>query len=164
MNSKANFRTLWRWHSLLSVKFCCDKITVDFTHTLISRFMGPTWGPSGDDRTQVGHLLAPWNLLSGYLSPSFDWNSYIHTKQLKPWMIWVNQSKSIKKYTNKIKQSKKKEYTCSLSCITYTLLPRWYVFLRSICLKYKTLDRGHNRPLTRGFVGDVVHWKKVVEH
>ena len=34
-------------------------------HTLIARFMGPTWGPSGADRTQVGPMLAPWTLLSG---------------------------------------------------------------------------------------------------
>ena len=27
--------------------------------------MGPTWGPSGADRTQVGPILAPWTLLSG---------------------------------------------------------------------------------------------------
>ena len=32
-------------------------------YPLIIRFMGPTWGPSGADRTQVG--LAPWTLLSG---------------------------------------------------------------------------------------------------
>ena len=31
---------------------------------LIARFMGPTWGPSGADKTQVGPLLAPWTLLS----------------------------------------------------------------------------------------------------
>ena len=29
--------------------------------------MGPTWGPSGADRTQVGPILAHWTLLSGYL-------------------------------------------------------------------------------------------------
>ena len=29
--------------------------------------MGPTWGPSGADRTQVGPMLAPWTLLSGIL-------------------------------------------------------------------------------------------------
>ena len=36
-------------------------------HTLpqIARFMGPTWGPSGSDRTQVGPMLATWTLLSG---------------------------------------------------------------------------------------------------
>ena len=32
---------------------------------LIARVMGPTWGPSGADRTQVGPVLAPWTLLSG---------------------------------------------------------------------------------------------------
>ena len=38
--------------------------------TLISRFMGPTWGPSGAKRTQVGPMLAPWTLLSGHISNS----------------------------------------------------------------------------------------------
>ena len=32
---------------------------------LIARFMGPTWGPSGANRTHVGPMLAPWTLLSG---------------------------------------------------------------------------------------------------
>ena len=35
------------------------------TTTLITRFMGPTRGPSGADRPQVGPMLAPWTLLSG---------------------------------------------------------------------------------------------------
>ena len=34
-------------------------------YSLIARFIGPTWGPSGADRTQVGPMLAPWTLLSG---------------------------------------------------------------------------------------------------
>ena len=33
--------------------------------TQITRFMGPTWGPPGTDRTKVGPMLAPWTLLSG---------------------------------------------------------------------------------------------------
>ena len=37
---------------------------------LIARFMGPIWGPSGADGTQVGPMLAPWTLLSGLLSSS----------------------------------------------------------------------------------------------
>ena len=37
--------------------------------TLRARFMGPTWGPSGADRTQVGPMLAPWILLSGDAPP-----------------------------------------------------------------------------------------------
>ena len=35
---------------------------------LIARFMGPTWGPHGADRTQVGPILVPWTLLSGQVS------------------------------------------------------------------------------------------------
>ena len=34
--------------------------------TLIARFMGPAWGPSGASWTHVGPMLAPWTLLSGY--------------------------------------------------------------------------------------------------
>ena len=33
--------------------------------SLAVRFMGPTWDPSGAERTQVGPMLAPWTLLSG---------------------------------------------------------------------------------------------------
>ena len=32
--------------------------------SLIARFMGPAWGSSGADRTQVGPILAPWTLQS----------------------------------------------------------------------------------------------------
>ena len=34
--------------------------------SLIARFMGPTWGPSGADMTQVGPMLAPCTVLSWY--------------------------------------------------------------------------------------------------
>ena len=33
----------------------------------MARFMGPTWGLTGAERTQVGPMLAPWTLLSGCL-------------------------------------------------------------------------------------------------
>ena len=42
----------------------------DSTAPLKARFMGPTWGPSGVDRTQVGPMLAPWTLLSRTASGS----------------------------------------------------------------------------------------------
>ena len=35
--------------------------------TQITKFMGPTWGPSGTCRPQMGPMLAPWTLLSGYI-------------------------------------------------------------------------------------------------
>ena len=48
--------------------------------SLITRFTEPTWGPSGDDRTQVGHMVAPWTLLSGlfiYLNiPEWIYQAY----------------------------------------------------------------------------------------
>ena len=34
----------------------------------MTRFMGPTWGPPGSCRPQVGPMLAPWTLLSGLFS------------------------------------------------------------------------------------------------
>ena len=34
---------------------------------LIASFMGPTWGSSGADRTQVSPMLAQWILLSGWV-------------------------------------------------------------------------------------------------
>ena len=37
-------------------------------HSLIARFMGPTWSRSGADGTQVGPMLAPLTLLSGLVS------------------------------------------------------------------------------------------------
>ena len=36
----------------------------------IARFMGSTWGPPWDDRTQVGPMLDPWTLLSGMITIS----------------------------------------------------------------------------------------------
>ena len=46
----------------------------NWTSCLRARFMGPTWGPSGADRTQVGPMLAPWNL-SGTLNTLPSWVS-----------------------------------------------------------------------------------------
>ena len=71
-----------RYLSWSSVSFlCCVISNSRFAHilvilicqlykrlvTLIARFKGPTWGPSGAERTQVGPMLSPWTLLSGRL-------------------------------------------------------------------------------------------------
>ena len=34
----------------------------------IARFMGPTWGPPGPCGPQMGPMLVPWTLLSGWVS------------------------------------------------------------------------------------------------
>ena len=54
---------------------CSQQIVHDTksSNHLIARFMGPTLGPSGADRTQVGPMLAPWTLLSGSLLSVEPW-------------------------------------------------------------------------------------------
>ena len=50
--------------------FSCGPFTatiLGFRLSLISKFMGPTWGPSGADRPHVGPMLAPWTSLSGVI-------------------------------------------------------------------------------------------------
>ena len=39
---------------------------VESSHILIAMLMGPTWGPPGTCRPQLGPMLAPWTLLSRY--------------------------------------------------------------------------------------------------
>ena len=54
--------------SLMQLEICGGEC---WGATLIARFMGPTWGPPGDDRTQVGPMLATWTLLSGYVHGTY---------------------------------------------------------------------------------------------
>ena len=68
--------------------------------TLIARFMGPTWGPSGADRAQMGLMLAPWTLLSGMLwvvntvklivLSHNDFSSSGEQPELRPYVITTN--------------------------------------------------------------------------
>ena len=78
---------IWTWSQPMREDVTSSLIDWDFAKPLvengprcnpplIARFMGPTWGPSGADRTQVGPMLAPWNLLSGY----FGLEGYLSTK------------------------------------------------------------------------------------
>ena len=46
---------------------------------LIARFMGPTWGPPGADRTQVGPMEAMWTLLS--------WPFFMVNTVAKVWLV-----------------------------------------------------------------------------
>ena len=45
--------------------------------SLITKFMGPTGGPPGADRTQVGPMLAPWTFLSGVVCMILFFLKYI---------------------------------------------------------------------------------------
>ena len=45
---------------------------VSSIHSQRAKFMGPIWGPPGSCRPQMGPMLAPWTLLSGFLSRLFS--------------------------------------------------------------------------------------------
>ena len=47
----------------------CQNYHLDIHLTQITKFMRPSWGPSGSCRPQVGPMLAPWTLLSGKICP-----------------------------------------------------------------------------------------------
>ena len=80
-------------HGLRFVILCCCSQSKGFTHiikdhftetwtimyTPIARFMGPTWGPPGDDRTQAGPTLATWTLQSGYATENKSQWTWLHT-------------------------------------------------------------------------------------
>ena len=75
---KEGQRYVWRYPHMLHILRLFSHITVCYIWEavvgcvslvikLIARFMRPTRGPSGADRTQVGPMLAPWTLLCGQL-------------------------------------------------------------------------------------------------
>ena len=55
---KSNFGMIPKVHNTTLV-FC-----EAYELTQLTRFMGPTWGPHGADRTQESSMSAPWTLLS----------------------------------------------------------------------------------------------------
>ena len=61
--------------------------------SLIARFTGPTWGPPGSCRPQVGPMWAPWTLLSAMIyrwevSTTLINNSIIH-RAMSIQRIWL---------------------------------------------------------------------------
>ena len=66
---------------------CCSQCWCAYLHSLeyktwiialIARFMGPTWGPSGADRTEVDPMLAIWasNQIHKIVSCACAWNAW----------------------------------------------------------------------------------------
>ena len=53
--------------------------------THIAKIIGPTWGPPGSCRPQMGPMLAPWTLLSGM--PGWLVVKVIQGIQ-EPWSVW----------------------------------------------------------------------------
>ena len=59
----------YTWNDSLSVLTPESHLKTNTHHktTQIARFVGPTWGPPGSCRPQMGPMLAPWTLLLGEL-------------------------------------------------------------------------------------------------
>ena len=101
---------------------------------MIARLMGPTWGSSGADRTQVGPTLAPWTLLSGYHlchdwhhqeavlsvwffpNPSRSFQGFVPLKMRTNWSYWSTKVPS-KPFFNKIHDhgSQTSKFLCGTS-------------------------------------------------
>ena len=97
--------------------------------TLIAGFMGPTWGPSGADRTQVGPMLATWILLSGKVTLDFI---YRVTWQLYTAILWLSISAWLLNAINKNNDG-------NIQCIQSNMSgscsgARWYVWAQQIYL------------------------------
>ena len=105
--------------------------------SLIARFLGPTWGPSGTDRTQVSPMLAPWTLLSKIVCI----HRYIHAKQ---WDVITHQYKKLRFNQTTVKVMYGRLITCRIpyhtrriitySCrnITKSMLVKWSLMYLSV--------------------------------
>ena len=58
------------WRGMVDCQIVAHLSLQTLNDSLIARFIGPTWEPSGADRSQVGSTLAPRILLSGKLRPN----------------------------------------------------------------------------------------------
>ena len=121
--------------------------------TLTERFMGPTWGPSGADRTQVGPMLDPWNLLSGEApahmseilqlytpcrklrsvdnlfpmqSPCRLKSNGDHTLNCAASAMWNNLHHNVK--TTKSVDTLKEEFKIHFHTVTFWVILAWYLF------------------------------------
>ena len=59
--SKYAWYTAHSWPVRVRYELSCASSDI----TQIARFMGPTWGPPGSCRPQMGPMVSPWTLLSG---------------------------------------------------------------------------------------------------
>ena len=108
--------------------------------TLIARFMGPTWGPSGADMTQVGLMLVPWTLLSGVVPDNYVYNI------IQGFFMWtvcfgflISCYKAYNKRTHilhscisdltlkRMKNKKEESYLATVNTITCVFPFVWYI-------------------------------------
>ena len=83
------WKTVWDVHFLWLIIYLwinttsCKDMSIRVAQTSkIARFMGPTWGPPGSCRPQMGPTLAPWTLVSGMLHQNSKVGYYVWSKYI----------------------------------------------------------------------------------
>ena len=79
---------LFEWSIYGILLLLCSFLSLSFFNLCIaegyhpdSKCMGPTWGPPGSCRPQMGPMLAPWTLLSGVMGYGMiQWEYTVHEK------------------------------------------------------------------------------------
>ena len=101
--------------------------------SLIAMLMGPTWSPSGADRTQMGPMLAPWTLLSGMI-----YTAIMHTTpRVLLFLFWFSTTP----YTPRYFTGNRKSNNClNITEATLTNIDKYMTRTRHvlICNKYNT--------------------------
>ena len=92
--------------------------------------MGPTWGPPGSCRPQMGPMLAPWTLLSGY---AFLFNIKICAINVSVWN-WIQEYTSIKMIIMKTCRFKRNSGTSISTEQQNTPYNKYYMMLLSLLL------------------------------
>ena len=121
-------------------------------YTRIPKFMGPTWGPPGSCRPQMGPMLAPWTLLSGLF--------WVHYCDIL-WASWHLKSLATQLFVNSLfrltsKNTSKVHITC----------PMWRESPQKWSVMWK-LFHGMMSPwdqLTPFILFWRVGWKKMIRH
>ena len=108
-----------------------------YTHAyipLIAIFMGPTWGPPGSCRPQMGPMLAPWTLVSGTSHQPTKYYNVTITKQntTKPFAYFMECTYFPKLYSDSclhVGLVVLKEFGNPYLCICYAkIIPKWTHF------------------------------------
>ena len=98
--------------------------------------MGPTWGPPGSYRPQMGPMLAPWALLSGMSHRNMIFKSWINL-QFHHYYIWLRLATDHRFVTSHKKIGLlKHEYTSVVLSLLYPIVMKsvkeWFTLTKGI--------------------------------
>ena len=86
------FRKISECHQIICWSYKSRRRTISQLRSQIAKFMGPTWGPPGSCRPQMGPMLAPWTLLSGI------WMYFNQVFQPTDWILSSLPWKELSRY------------------------------------------------------------------